>query len=370
MLRCGPVWQCESSGLTPVVHQVGGRWAPIFVPWPGESLTLSFRRPVGVEGASVTVDQADLTLTPGSRLTSARLLARVRTSQGGAQRLQLPEGAKLQGVSIDGQAVPIQQKGTSLELALRPGEHSFRVDWQADLGLAPLLQVPPVELGAALANGRVQVELPRERWVLLAGGPSWGPNVLFWSQFLVLLALAAALGRIPLSPLRSWQWMLLVPGLSLVPFGAALVAAGWFFLLAARRSSTLPAPPYVFDALQVLAVAWTALTLTVFYAAVVAGLHHPPDMQVAGLGSTPGLLRWYVWQPGTALPTPWVVSLPGWAWKLVAVLWTLWLVASLFTWLRWGFACWSEGGRWKSLRWRPPAPAADTPLEPGDGPPA
>src|SRR5439155_26234336 len=57
-------------------------------------------------------------------------------------------------------------------------------------------------------NVVVSTQLPPGRWILLAGGPAWGPAVLFWGYLAIVLLVALTLGRLPLSPLQPWEWAL------------------------------------------------------------------------------------------------------------------------------------------------------------------
>jgi len=60
-----PIWHVETVAidgvepLPPVKQQLGqqtGQWMPQWRPWPGEQLRLSFTRPVGLAGETLTID--------------------------------------------------------------------------------------------------------------------------------------------------------------------------------------------------------------------------------------------------------------------------------------------------------------------------
>ncbi len=44
------------------------------------------------------------------------------------------------------------------------------------------------------------------------------------------------------------------------------------------------------------------------------------------------------------LPQPEVLSAPLWVYRVLMLLWSLWLAVSLLRWWRWGWDCLSEGG--------------------------
>ena len=356
-LGCSAIWQCRTEGLAPTTHVSSDRWSPTWHPWPGESVTLTTRRPAGVEGQSLTLDRAELDVWPGTRLQKSTLALSARSSQGGAHALTLPEGARVQAVRVDGRDEPLHQAGRTLSVTLGPGAHRLEVEWQDDGGLAALAEVPEIDAGAPAVNVQVRVHLPDDRWLLFAGGPSWGPAILFWGALLAALLAAVILGHLRASPLKTWQWMLLAPGLTLVPPWTALVVAGWFLALERRRTHPA-ARALAFDAGQLALVAWTVAFLSGLYAVVHVGLLLAPDMQVTGAGSDGSTLAWYVDRVSGALPRPWVLSLPLWAWKGLMLAWSLWLAASLVRWLPWAWKAFSAGQLWSPLRRKKSEPLA------------
>jgi hypothetical protein len=360
-LVCGAVWHCDPGARgakdapPPVAHVEGGRWQPTYRPWPGERLTLRFARPDAAEGRAITIDSAALEVHPGVRRERSTLTLRVRSSGGGVQTLTLPEGARIQSLTVDGEARPFRQRDRKLEVGLAPGAQTIVLEWQQAEGMGLSHGAPRVALGGAAANAQTTIHMPPERWLLAVRGPSWGPAILFWSYLLVVLLAALLLSRIPGTPLRAWQWALLAVGLTQVHPMAALVVVGWFFALQWRREHP-HARKGVFDLVQLLLVFGTLVTLGVLYSAVHHGLLVQPDMQVAGAQSTQSALRWYVDRIEQTLPTPVVWSVPLWVYKILMLLWSLWLAWSLVRWLPWAWQCFSQGGLWKRLRTPRPKP--------------
>jgi hypothetical protein len=193
------------------------------------------------------------------------------------------------------------------------------------------------------------VTLPEDRWLLLARGPSFGPAVLFWGYLLVVLAAAWLLGRIPGSPLSTAQWALLGLGLSQISAVGAFLVAGFFFVLAWRRSRPLGVPLF-FDVLQLALVLWALIAVGCLYSAIETGLILRPDMQVAGNGSSATLLRFYVDRIADRTPGVTIVSVPLWVYRVLMLVWSGWLALSLVRWTAWSWRAFSEGGAWKPLR--------------------
>jgi len=345
ILNSSPVWQCAFEGMAPVHRQRRGSYMPTFRPWPGEKLALTLTRPDGVEGQSVTVDSARLQLHPGIRLVKADLALIVRASRGGVQEITLPEGASVQELTVQGNKQPFRQKGRVLEVTLKPGSQRIAVTWQRPGGIRMRYRAPEVSIGGRAANVSVVVHLPRDRWLLWTGGPKWGPAILFWGFLLTILLAGLILGRIRLSPLRSWQWMLLALGLTQVPVPVALIIVMWFLVLSWRAAQP-PSHFVLHNGLQIVIGVWTMVAVGCLVGAVYQGLAVQPDMQVEGCGSTNTQLVWYVDQSEGSLPRPFVLSLPLLVWKLVMLGWALWLAASIVRWAPWAWHSFSAKQLW------------------------
>lgn len=351
VIRASPVWQCEAEGVAPTRHTQGGRLSPVYHPWPGESLKLQLKRPSSVAGQIATIDAAVLKLQPGTRQQKAQLELSMRLSQGGLHRIGFPAQATVQSVEVDGHSEAIRRGDTGLDLSLEPGAHQVLIKWQSEGGMRAMQQSPQVVLGAPAANLRLEIDVPGERWLLYAGGPSWGPAVLFWGMLLAAVLGGLLLGRLRMSPLKGWQWALLAVGLMLTGPEAALVLVGWFFVLElrARRPN---GRAWAFDLLQVLLVAWTMVAMGTFYDIVHRGLLMQPEMQVDGAGSWGRHLVWIADRVAGDSPAPgaWVLSVPLWIYKGLMLCWSLWLAASLLRWLPWAWTSFSKGQVWLPLR--------------------
>ena len=374
IVRCSPVWQCRAKGIPPVSRSEEGQVVEEYHPWPGETLALSFLRPAGLEGETLTIDGADLVVAPGRRLTDSTLAVTARASRATPLVLTLPgedHPAEVQSLTVDGQPRPIRPDGGVLTLTVDPGRHQVALAFRQPTGAALLAKAPRIGLGRAATNVSTTLAVPEGRWLLLAGGPRWGPAILFWGVLLVLLLVAWGLGRVPGSPLTSRQWLLLTLGLSQIPIVAAGLVAAWFLLFAVRERRSF-ARPALRNLGQVFLVFFTLVFLGCLYAAVHEGLLLRPTMQVAGNGSTELSLRWYVDRVAKETPSAWLVSLPMWTYRIAMLAWSLWLAASLVRWLRWAFRAFTSGGAWTSLPKRrtspppvpPPPPPAGAPIPP------
>lgn len=354
-----PIWHVETSGIAMMRLNSDGQWLPEWHPWPGESISLQIARPEAVAGQTVTIDHSQLSLRPGQRSRDTSLSFNLRSSQASQHTLTLPEKSVLQAVSINGQSQPLQLQGRKLVLPINPGSQSIEVTWQEPTALGFLLKTPVVDLGIASVNHDLQVSLPQDRWLLGAFGPKLGPAVLFWGVLLVLFILSLGLQKMPLVPLRDWQWFLLLLGLSQIPMEMASMVVAWFAALA-WRSKRASSSRY-FNETQIILAGFTLIALGVLFFAVAQGLLNAPDMQVIGNQSSAFNLNWYQDRSLTILPTATVVSVPLWVYRLLMLAWSLWLAMSLLQWLKWGWMCFSRNDLWIKAPAKPKSPPEKTP---------
>ncbi len=353
VLDASPVWHCSFKGLPPVQHQDAGRiWRPRWQPWPGEKLTINVSRPKALPGQTVTIDRAELQLRPSSRFMEADMNLAIRSSKGGQYSLELPEGALLQSLHKNGRMQPLAQDGRLVLIPLDPGRQEVRLAWRQPHQWKLAWRTPRVNLGREAVNARIDLHVPGNRWLLWLSGPRLGPAVLFWSYLGACLLAAFFLARTGVTVLGTGQWMLLTLGLSQVPAPAGALVAGWLIALGLRRRHYPCRGALKFDLLQLALVGLTLAALGVLYWAVKQGLMAPPEMQVAGNGSSASLLRWYQDRIGGNMPAPMIVSLPRWTYQALMLLWSLWLVAALIKWLGWGWNCFTAGGMWRKPNWR------------------
>jgi hypothetical protein len=357
------LWHVSWSGIAPVAYadQGSGRLMPSWQPWPGESVTVQVDKPTGTAGPTMTIDRVVLNYQPGLRATDASAQATLRSSQGGNHRVLLPEGVEFLGVSVDGQALPVQPQGRELRVPITPGEHRLQLDWRELRGMPWRFDTMAPNLGAAGVNATTQINTPTDRVVLLVGGPKVGPAVLLWGVLVVLLVVAYGLARSGLAPLGVGAWFLLGVGLAQSSLAAAAVVVGWFVVLAARRRWATDAETavdttvakYLPNLVQVLLVLWTLLAASLLLNAVRVGLLGYPDMMLTGNGSDATVLRWYQDRFADQPAAAWVISVPVLAYRLLMLLWALWLASSMLKWVKWAWECFSAGGYWRKPQPKP-----------------
>ena len=347
-LISSPVWNVELSELAPVFARQEADLIPSWYPWPGERAVLSFTRPETMAGETTTVHRVTHQTILGDRERTNQLQLDIESSLGGEFPIGLPPEAAITQLTASGESIPVRLDGDTLIVALRPGKQRIEVNWRSTQPLATRVSLDAVQLPVMGANVAAEVQVPENRIVLWARGPLMGPAVRIWTVLIVAIFTALALGRVPSSPLRTWEWLLLVIGLTQVHLIAAMMVVAWLFALAWRgRLPPQPAGRWRFNCLQLGLAALTLVVLGIFIAIVGEGLLGDPKLFIQGNGSTSNYLRWLEPRTGTALPIPEVVSVSIWFYRLLMLSWALWLAISLLRWLTWGWQQFSRGGWWQ-----------------------
>ena len=348
-LVASPVWNIAISGLAPTFEAANAGLVPVWKPWPGENLKLEISRPDAIAGATVTVERGTHQIELGKRQRSSTLTLMLRCSLGEDFLVELPADAETTSLTSNGAAIPIRKHGNQIIVPLKPGAQEISLQWKSDHVLDFLAQAEPVRLAMESANITTTIRGFDDRWVLWTQGPLRGPAVRFWGVLLGSLLIAWILGRMTQSPLRSIEWMLLSIGLTQIPLPLALVVVAWLFFLVWRGSASFRRlPPSVHNLLQLFLVFLTVCALGIFIAIVREGLLGSPEMFIRGNDSSRTLLQWYEARCDGALPRPMCYSISIWWYRLMMLLWALWLAAALIRWLHRGWQQFSADGCFRS----------------------
>lgn len=351
----GYIWHAEYMGLPATVPDFANPSFHVaeYYPRPGETLAVTLTRPETASGDTIAIDNVDYKRNAGPRAASSTLALKYRSTRGDEHVITLPEGAELESVAIDGGTVPLELDGRTLRLPVTPGEHSATIDWREPNGLGLRTELPPVDLGGGATNLTLTLALPQDRWTLFTFGPTLGPAVLYWPELAALILGALALGRLPLKPLRTHEWLLLGFGLSTFAWPVLLVFAVWAFALAWRETRAPTWSNNAFNALQIALAILTVTALVSLVGAIPIGLLGRPDMQIASPISY-ATLGWFSDRTTSATPTAGAISLSLWFYRAAMLAWALWLSLALLRWLPWAWRAWSHGGLWRSSPLPPP----------------
>ncbi|MEM6640354.1 MAG: hypothetical protein AAF610_10675 [Pseudomonadota bacterium] len=335
-------------------------WQPTFTPWPGETLTLEVTRPLPVDGPTMAIDNVDLTTRIGRRETVSYLMLNYRATQGGQHALTLPEASTLTSIKQDGTVLARSLNNRSLTVPVLPGSHRLNVEWRENLLSALRVTGPDVDLGMPAANVTTQLALASDRWVLWTSGPTQGPAVLYWSELLVLVLVAAALGRLVSTPLNAASWLLLGLGFSTFFWPSFTIIVLTVLAFRWRETNTLT-PRWRFNGLQIALGLLFILSTIALLTTIPFGLLGHPDMQVVGNRSSAFQLVWFIDRVNGPMPGVAAFTVPLWVYKALMLIWSLWLALSVLKWLPWMWRSWSNGGYWRSRARRSTEPSPESP---------
>jgi len=338
-------WHSQITGIAPIQldkHED----IPVWQPWPGETLTIDVTRPQATKGNHVTVDSASLNYKAGNNNSVSELNLSIRSNQGGQYTFKLPEGARLSKLDIDNHEQLTSATNGVVKIPLHPGSQNVAINWKQEDGLHMLTKTPDFALENGSSNQSISMEIPYNRWILWLGGPKVGPSILLWGMLLVMALVAYGLGRTRLTPLKSYEWILLSLGICTLSMWTFILFAAWLLALSQRGKLSSIGKPWHFKLLQLGLFLFSIIALTTLVTTLPDGLLSSPDMHIVGNNSYSTNLNWYQDYSDADFPKAWVISLPLWTYKMVILLWSLWLAASLLKWLRWGWQQLSYHGLW------------------------
>lgn len=358
--QVNPQWRVAFDGFPAVLPENvdAGAWSFVFYPRPGETLKLAVTRPKPAEGVTFAIDSVNHGVRVGKRSSDAELFFSYRSTQGGRHTIAIPPNARVTQVALDGVPVQVRPENGELSIALLPGPHRVSVQWQDSEGAAFRIQPAAIDLRMPASNVTTSVQIPADRWPLMAFGPGVGPAVLYWGELIVFILTAWLLGRWSYSPLRFHEWLLLGLGLSTLSWGVFALMAVWFFTMrwrerwdggAGERSGVSPATAaFRFNTVQVLLAGFTVIAIAALvFSGIRYGLMSSPDMGVAGPGSNGSTFTWFNDQTESGLSQPTILTVPMWVYRGLMFAWACWIAFALIRWLKWAFSAWTSQGFWR-----------------------
>ncbi len=348
----GSTWHAEFSGVPETENSQGNATTRVaeFYPRGGESLRIDATRPESSVGSSLAFDSVELSVEHGNRSSTSNLLLEYRSTSGSQHILTLPADAEVTAVLIDGGLEPLRADNGELTVPILPGEHEIQVTWRATDDVGSRTQMPTVDIGASASNIGLNLDLPRNRWLLATSGPQLGPAVLYWSELAVLLLFALILGKTGLTPLKTGHWLLLGLGFSTFSWPVLGIVVGWLLGCGARKKWQTDVSWWRFNIIQVAIAALTVVALMALVFSLPGGLLGSPDMQVAGNSSYGNSLSWFADRSDSVLPVATAWSVPMWVYKVLILAWALWLSFAMLRWLPWVWQCFSSQGFWRSRK--------------------
>ncbi|MFC3195279.1 hypothetical protein ACFODZ_13580 [Marinicella sediminis] len=362
-LMASPQWHIELSGIPlvaeeSVLQDTDDYFVHIYLPRPGEQLNVSVSRPAAVAGAVLSVDAVDTTYTVGKRTTKATTKITYRATQGGQFAVNLDPQAMVKSVTFDGVESNLANENGVVTVSYLPGAHSVNIEWHVNQSLSMMYQTPEIRLADAYSNLNQTIKIPRDRWVLFGRSEGVGPAFLYWGELLVFIILAVFFSRMKYSPLKTWQWLVLGCAFGTFSWPAFVLVAGWLYFIGWKQQFAGFTTRGKNILLQWFALLFSVLALGVLIGVVAYGLLSYPDMGVAGARSSAYQLHWYLDQGQQLIPDIGVFSLHLWWYKLLILLWSIWVSFALLSWIKTLFQGFQADHWWPKFKRKNKAKAA------------
>jgi hypothetical protein len=354
-LMASPQWHIELSGVPlvadpSVLQDTDDYFMHIYLPRPGEQLDVSVSRPEAVDGAVLSVDQVDTAYTVGKRTTKAKTTITYRATQGGQFRVNLDPEAVVKSVTFDGVESNLSNENGVVTVSYLPGSHTVNIEWHVNQALSALYKTPVIALEDNYSNLNQSVQLPRDRWVLYGSSTGVGPAFLYWGELLVFIILAVLFSRMQHSPLKTWQWLVLGCAFGTYSWTSFTLVVVWLYFISWKQRFTGFDSHAKNTLLQWFALLFSVVALGVLAVAVAYGLLSYPDMGVAGSRSSAYHLHWYLDQGQQALPAISVLTVHLWWYKLLILLWSIWVSFALLGWIKTLFQGFSADHWWPKFK--------------------
>ena len=349
------IWDMQYKGIDPIGEESGGDLLmPRFQPWQEESLTLLFEKAKAVRGESLTIESSQLRIAQSGHYRDITLLLKLKSSQAGQYTILLGSAKNLKPTQIDGKTHYLKLNNHKVSIPLEAKDQKVKLSWQEEIGVAKRYQFPTIDLQKESSNSKIELSLPNNQWILWTGGPLLGPAVLLWGVLLAVLLFAIILGRVKGSPLKTRDWLLLGVGVSTSSVMIMLPIIIWIFALRFREYKGDDLQGWRRNFTQIAVVILTVVAISTIIGAVSVGLLGNPEMMITGNHSYGNFLNWYSDRISSTIPEPTVISLSIWYYRVLMLLWSIWIAFSLIKWLKWSWGVFSQGDMWAKRVVKPP----------------
>lgn len=358
------LWRVDAEGGTDVLVNRGASGS-LWRTWPGESMTFYVKQTHLLDGASISIANAKVSLKPSLDRDAAfqsgkgSISAEIMTSRPHVLVLSYDPAIQFERLMLNGQSVSLQP-GRDLRIPLDIGQARITGDFNLDNGarfsyVSPTILFKSGEDVLDVFNLTTSITIPHDRFVVWTRGSGIGPAILFWSLIPVIAGIAILLGSFRIGETRAIAWFFILLGLAQTSYfmGAAGGLSFAFFivvwlLLIKRRAEMDPfqAKPFRFNLGQLALIFLTMLILLSLPGVLSGALLGSPDFMVSGYKSSRFMLSWFE-DVGTQRHV--VYSVPLVFYRIFVLIWALWFAGKLLAWLRLGWAAFTKGAMFREL---------------------
>jgi len=332
-VQCSPLIHCTISGVPYLVLD-----QPVFTPFPGESLAIEITHLESISGEPLSIDEVSHSFYWSSSLVSGTVLATARVTQQSNLTVTVPVNTTIKSVTMDGMATGSKVIDERTAIALPPGDHSVAIAYELANNPAITFTLPSISLSVPSNNIAVTGTPSPDRWIIWTGGGLFGPSVVYWGKLIGVVTLCATLSIIGILKLSPGSAAFLGIGLASLPMITLWIPLLWLGLLKKFSALQPQNTGHKWGLISITALL-ALVSLFLLYHIVEIGLLLDPPMLIAGANSTSTNLRWIFDTTPGALPSPWIISLPMWTWRVFSLVWATWLVVGMMRWIKETITC-------------------------------
>ena len=336
-----PLWHIEYKGIPEVSDN-------LFIPLPNEKLSILIDKLKSIDGAHIGIQSFKESIVSGNKLTSYLIQVEVMAGLPDVFTYKMPPAAILGEVSVNGAPFqPMVDKDT-VKINLNTGINKISIGFDSPEEMSVKFS-PTSNLNYPGSNFNASMQIQQDRWVLWVGGDVYKPSVLFWSFFILLLLVTFVAAKFNPS-VKMYEWFILGIGLSQLSWIPILIVFAAIYSIGIRKSiNPSNLDDSSFNMIQSLIIGITLVALMIVFVAINQGLLGYPDMLIRGLSSNAFNLNWYGdrWD-ANALPQVFVLSVPLYVYRIIMLIWSLWMAMFLFKIAKEWWTAFSLGGYWKS----------------------
>ena len=341
----------QESGVAPIMHQQNGMWQPEWQPYGGDEVTLSIKKPMGIDGQELTIHNGRIESALRGKTQVNTLTLNIETTRPQTHNVTLGRGLKLKEFYVNGRALSqaAADEGELLEvgLPLRHGMNNARIVWEETEQNLLHIQTPEVNLNAPFVNLTQSISDVSKRWVVWTYGPANGPYVKLWAVLAGMIILAWVMAKALPAPLSFAGWFVLALGFTQSAPEAFLLPVLWIMLLQWREKHGEKLNRVRFNATQIGVVIMSIFVVSALFTVVKVGLLGTPEVYIEGNHSTTRMLQWYQ-DTGTNTPAEaGACTLPMWVFRVLMMAWALWVALWLMRTFKWAWHSFTAGGYWK-----------------------
>lgn len=330
-VTCVDYLNCSFKGIAPVYLHKDGRLKPSFKPLPGEELVISPKVLLNAKGNFITVESISHSVVWGEKVLSGTISFDIKaTKQSNFTVEFFDENIEVRSVAIN-HANDSRKFDRIVTAHVPAGSQVVVIEYEKKFEPGFFEKAPKIKISESAGNVTTIVTPSANRWIVWLAGSYWGPAVLFWAKWFVLLAIMCVLIRVHVLRISYVSGLALSFGLSFLPTIVQFIPLLWLYLVQNVRIRD-----YVGEKLyKILLILIALFSVGVFYDVIKMGLLYAPPVLIAGNGSSAFNLKWfddYIGSAGVSvsdvfLPQPYIFSASMYVWRVITLVLSLFILA-------------------------------------------